>query len=141
VLVPTETGLPSSNIQGTKRGGDSVRQPAPTRPSRRGVQHWVRAAGHKSDDRQEEIPLAMTCRRQQAGHGPQEPHGGRPTCQSRDQRRGRSGSVEILLELMANGADSDNVATHFKCGNEPGVSEGNDELTLLVVEGASGLAA
>ena len=49
--------------------------------------------------------------------------------------------MEILLELMSNGADSDNVATHFKCGNEPGVSEGNDEFTLPVVQGASGLAA
>jgi hypothetical protein len=49
--------------------------------------------------------------------------------------------VEILLKLMANGADSDNVATHFKCSNEPSISEGNDEFTLVVVQGASGLAA
>ena len=74
-------------------------------------------------------------------NGRQESHGTRPTQQTRGEKRGRSGSVEILLELMANGADSDNVATHFKCGNEPGVSEGNDEFTLLVVQGASGLAA
>ena len=67
--------------------------------------------------------------------------GSRPTFQAKDQRWSRSGSVEILLELMANGADSDNVATHFKCGNEPGASEGNDEFTLLVVQGASSLAA
>lgn len=65
----------------------------------------------------------------------------KPTFRVRDPRRSRSGSVEILLELMANGADSDNVATHFKCSHEPSVSEGNDELTLVVVQGASGLAA
>ena len=41
--------------------------------------------------------------------------------------------MEILLELTANGAASDHVATHLKCGNEPGVSEGNDEFTLVVV--------
>ncbi len=73
--------------------------------------------------------------------GREQSHGARPTLQTRGEKRARSGSVEILLELMANGADSDNVATHFKCGNEPGASEGNDEFTLLVVQGASGLAA
>lgn len=67
--------------------------------------------------------------------------GRRPTVQANYQTRSRSASVEILLELMANGADSDNVAAHFKCGNEPGASKGNDEFTLPVVQGASGLAA
>lgn len=49
--------------------------------------------------------------------------------------------MEILLKLMPNGVDSDKGATLFKCSNEPGASEGNDELTLVVVLGASGLAA
>jgi len=64
------------------------------------------------------------------------------TLQANCQTRGdRSGSVEILLQLMAYGADANNVATHFKSGNEPGVSKRNDEFTLLVIEGASSLAA
>ena len=57
------------------------------------------------------------------------------------EKRSRSGESKILLELMSNGAGSDNLATHFKCRNEPGVSERNDEFTLPVVQGASGLAA
>lgn len=61
--------------------------------------------------------------------------------QATDPWRRRSGSVEILLKLMANGADADNIATHFKCGNEPGISKGNDEFTLVVIQGTSGFAA
>lgn len=74
-------------------------------------------------------------------HSRQQTHGTRPTLHTRGEMRSRSGSVEVLLELMANGADSDNVATHLKCGNEPGAPKGNDEFTLLFVQGASGLAA
>jgi hypothetical protein len=48
--------------------------------------------------------------------------------------------VEILLTLVAYSADPNNVVAHFKCGNEPGVSKGNDEFTLLIVQGASGPA-
>ena len=51
-----------------------------------------------------------------------------------------SGSIEVLLELMANGADSDQVATHLKCCHEPGTSDGNDEFTLSVAQGAGSLA-
>jgi hypothetical protein len=49
--------------------------------------------------------------------------------------------VVVLLELMANGTDADKLATDFKGGNEPGASKGNDQFTLLVVQGSSGLAA
>ena len=42
---------------------------------------------------------------------------------------------------MANGSDSYSVATHFKRGNETRASEGNDEFSLPVVQGASGLPA
>ena len=56
----------------------------------------------------------------------------------------QSGSVEVMLELMANGSDSHSVATHFKRGNETRASrasEGNDDFALPVVQGASGLPA
>jgi hypothetical protein len=41
---------------------------------------------------------------------------------------------------MANGTDADNLAADFKRGNESGASEGDDQFTLPVVHGASGLA-
>jgi len=56
-------------------------------------------------------------------------------------KRDRSGAVAVLPNLMANGVDSDKVATLFESSNEPGIYEGNDEFTLPVVQGANGLAA
>lgn len=56
-------------------------------------------------------------------------------------KRDRSGAVAVLPNLMANGVDSDKVATQFESSNEPGIYEGNDEFTLPFVQGANGIAA
>lgn len=53
----------------------------------------------------------------------------------------RSGSVVILLQLMANGTDADHLATDLKGCDEPGAPKGNDQLTLRVIQGAGGPAA
>ena len=119
--MPTaDVGCPVAQLGGQLSGAESDGTVVAARPV-----VAIRRAGLGA----EKLSFASTCL------------GSRPTFQATDQRRSRSGPAEILLKLMANGADSDNVATHFKCSNEPSVSEGNDEFTLVVIQGASGLAA
>ena len=54
---------------------------------------------------------------------------------------GADGSVVVLLQLMAIGADANHLAADFKRGNKAGAPEGNDQFALPVFYGASGLAA
>ncbi len=50
-------------------------------------------------------------------------------------------SMKVLFELVPNRADAHDGIANLECGDQTGVPEGNDQLTLPVVSSAGGFAA